>query len=130
MSTTTNTEFVFSADMNQSFLQAMYEGDVLYASEVFQSFLVDVKKEMEDIKKWQVENDVKKIRQTLHKIKPTFGFVGLTGLTEEIEEIISLFDKSSNVSETEPFFSKIITEIQNAFLLVENELKRMKAYLI
>jgi hypothetical protein len=129
MSTTTNTEFIFSTEMNQSFLQAMYEGDLLYASEVFESFLVDVKKEMEEIKKWQSENDVKKIRHTLHKIKPTFGFVGLTALTEKIEVIISIFDKSSDISETEPAFSKTLTEIQNAFLLVEDELKRMKAYL-
>lgn len=128
MSITTNTEFIFSSELNQSFLQALYEGDILYASEVFESFLIDTKAELEEIKKLHLENDVKKIRYKLHKMKPTFGFVGLTALTEEIELVITFCDKSTDMSDAEPAFSKLLIQIENTFPLIEKELKRMSTH--
>jgi ribosome maturation protein Sdo1 len=129
MSTTTTIDFTFSEELNQSFLQTLYEGDILYASEVFDSFLTGTKAEFEELVKLYREKDIKKIRHKLHKIKPTFGFVGLTKLTEEIESAITACDTSSDISKTELVLSNILDKIKNIFPLIEVELKRMTAYI-
>ncbi len=129
MSKSTIPEFIFSAELDRNFLQSLYEGDLQYAIEVFENFLVDTKKESDDLKKLYEENDVKKIRQTLHKVKPTFAFVGLTSLTEEVEEVISSCDQATNISEVEPGCSNLLNKFENSFRLIQAELERMKNHM-
>jgi Hpt domain len=126
MSKSTISEFVFSTELDRSFLQSLYEGDLQYAIEVFENFLIDTKKEVDELKNLYQENDVKKIRHKLHKVKPTFAFVGLTSLTEEVEEIISSCDRAENISEVEPGCSNLLSTFENSFGLIQKELERMK----
>ncbi|HEY6502819.1 MAG TPA: Hpt domain-containing protein [Chitinophagaceae bacterium] len=122
--------FAFNNELDQTFLQSLYGDDLEYAQEVFEGFLSETKKEFEAIKNDYGQNDVKKIRQKLHKIKPTFSFVGLTALTERTEMIIAACDAASNTGEIEPGCSALFKEIEASFLLVENELMRMKDHTV
>lgn len=118
--------FSFSEQLDQNFLDSLYGDDIPYAQEVFTEFLKNTKNEYETIKAAYKENDLKKIRQHLHKIKPTFAFVGLGHLTEKSEKLIVACDASTNVSQIEPSCSELFKEIEGSFKLVENELERMK----
>ena len=129
MSTTTNTEFIFSDELNQSFLQSLYEGDLSYANDVFNNFLTESEKEFAELKEAHQANDIKKARHKLHKMKPTFAFVGLTALTEEVEEVIKICDTSENIIETEPQFSLLLNKIELSFNLIEKESARMKNHI-
>jgi hypothetical protein len=121
--------FTFSPKLDQTFLHSLYEDDLLYAQEIFNGFLVEAKTEFEGIKNDYSQNALKSMRQKLHKIKPTFSFVGLPRLTEKTEALIVVCDNSSDVTETEPGCSALFTEIEDSFLLVEKELLRMKEHL-
>jgi hypothetical protein len=129
MGKSTNLEFSFSTELDQTFLQTLYEDDLAYASEVFENFLIDTKKEFEELKKSYGEDNVKEIRQKLHKIKPTFAFVGITSLPEKIEKVIIDCDHAENISETEPGYSELLSTIEKSFRLVETELERIKSYM-
>lgn len=121
--------FAFNPLLDQTFLYSLYEDDLLYAQEIFKGFLTETKIEFERIKNDYRQNDLKSMRQKLHKIKPTFGFVGLTALTEKTESVITACDHSSHAGETEPACSALFSEMEDAFLLVEKELARMKEYI-
>lgn len=129
MSKSTIPEFVFSAELDRGFLQSLYEGDLGYAIEVFENFLIDTKKESEALKKLYEENDVKNLRHKLHKVKPTFAFVGLTALTEQVEEVISSCDLAININEVEPGCSNLLNKFENSFRLIQTELERMKNHI-
>jgi len=118
--------FAFDNRLDQPFLESLYGDDFQYAQEVFEGFLATTKTEFERIKDDYRQNEVKNMRQKLHKIKPTFGFVGLTELTEKTEMIIAACDASSNTSEIETGCSALFKEIEDSFLLIENELMRMR----
>ena len=118
--------FVFNDKLDHAFLYSLYEDDLPYAQEIFKGFLTETKIEFEGIKNDYSQNALKNMRQKLHKIKPTFSFVGLTGLTEKTESVIALCDHSSHVAETEPGCSALFREIEDSFLLIEKELTRMK----
>jgi hypothetical protein len=120
--------FMFSYPLDQSFLESLYEDDLSYAQEVFTGFLSDTKVEFEQIKGHYTQNDLKKMRQGLHKIKPTFAFVGLPVLTEKVEKLIKACDVSTDVKQIEPSCSEIFKEAEKAFVLIENELARMKTH--
>jgi hypothetical protein len=122
--------FAFNPKLDQTFLYSLYEGDLLHAQEVFKGFLAETKIEFEGIKNDYRQNNLKSMRQKLHKIKPTFSFVGLTALTEKTESVIKACDASSNVTETEPGCSALFVEIEDSFLLIEKELSRMKEYIV
>lgn len=122
--------FAFSNELDQPFLQSLYGDDLEYAREVFEGFLSETKTEFEEIKKDYRQNDLKKMRQRLHKIKPTFSFVGLTPLTEKTEKMIIACDASSGTGQIEPGCSALFKEIENSFPLIENELSRMKDHTI
>ena len=121
--------FAFNDKLDQTFLQSLYGDDFLYAQEVFEGFLSETKNEFEGIKNDYRKNVLKSMRQRLHKIKPTFSFVGLTSLTERTEMIIATCDGSSDTSEIEPGCSELFREIEESFLLVEKELIRMKDHI-
>ena len=118
--------FTFNEQLDQNFLDSLYGDDLPYAQEVFTEFLSNTKNEYETIKAAYKDNDLKKIRQHLHKIKPTFAFVGLGQLTEKSEKVIVACDTSINVSQIEPMCSELFKEIEGSFKLVEKELERMK----
>jgi len=118
--------FVFDTKLDQTFLESLYGDDFQYAQEVFASFLADTKTEFEGIKSDYRQNSLKTMRQKLHKIKPTFSFVGLTSLTERTETIIAACDRSSNTKEIETGCTALFKEIEDSFLLIENELRRMR----
>ena len=118
--------FAFDNKLDQPFLESLYGDDFQYAQEVFEGFLATTKTEFESIKNDYRQNDVKNMRQKLHKIKPTFSFVGLTVLTEKTETIIAACDASSTTKEIETGCSALFKEIEDSFLLIESELTRMR----
>jgi hypothetical protein len=118
--------FTFDSKLDQTFLESLYGDDFQYAQQVFEGFLADTKTEFEGIKSDYRQNALKNMRQRLHKIKPTFSFVGLTTLTEKTEAIIAACDASSNTTEIEAGCAALFKEIEDSFLLIENELMRMR----
>ncbi len=120
--------FVFDNKLDQQFLQSLYEDDLSYAQEVFEEFLSGTRSEFEAIKIDYHQNVLKNMRQKLHKIKPTFSFVGLPALTEKTETIIVSCDASSDTSEVGPGCLVLFKEIEDSFLLIEKELYRMKNF--
>ena len=129
MSKSTIPEFIFSAELDRGFLQSLYEGDLQYAIEVFENFLVNTKKESDILKKLYEENDIKNLRHKLHKVKPTFAFVGLTALTEQVEDVISSCDLATNFNEVEPGCSNLLNKFENSFRIIQAELERMKSHM-
>jgi hypothetical protein len=122
------TAFIFSPEFDRVFLESMYDNDLDYAGEVFSGFLQETKKEVEALVNFYNNGNVKGFRQTLHKIKPTFSFVGLTGLTEKCESLISFCDQITDMKLAEPQWTSLSAEFETAFLLVDKELERMKKH--
>jgi Hpt domain len=121
--------FVFSPEFDHVFLESMYDNDLDYAGEVFSGFLKETKNEVEALMNHYGNGNVTGFRQTLHKIKPTFSFVGLTGLTEKCEELISFCDKITEMKLAEPQWTSLSAEFEKAFILVDQELERMKKHI-
>jgi HPt (histidine-containing phosphotransfer) domain-containing protein len=96
-------------ELNQAHLHEMYGNDREYASEMFGIFLSEIVPEIDTLPS-QLK-DLSEFRKSVHKLKPTFGMVGLTGLLEQIQQI------EADCDNQQPFekISAALTQFLNDF---------------
>ena len=128
MNSLPETPFEFNPQLDAEYLDSLFGDDLGSIKEIFNSFLIDTKEGYQDVKSAYNEGDLKQLRQKIHKIKPTFGFVGLTSTTHNCEKVIAACDASADISAVQATCSDLFKEIEDSFLLIENEVKRLDEF--
>lgn len=73
-------EFTFSDAINSRYIIDLYAGDYIMIEETFGDVLREYDGFVERILTSYHENDRPALKSAIHKIKPLFGFVGLTSI--------------------------------------------------
>ncbi|MFN8345309.1 MAG: ATP-binding protein [Spirosomataceae bacterium] len=92
--------------LNQVHLEEMYGDDREYASEMFGLFLHEIVPEINTLP--ELLSDSITLRKTIHKLKPTFGMVGLTDLSAQLQQLETVCDQHPSL--------EAITEKLNIFM--------------
>lgn len=129
MSNFTIDNFELNSQLDKNYLESLYGNDLSCIIEVFESYLVHTKSEFEKAENDFINKQLKELRLTLHKMKPTFSFVGLPVVTSKTQEVIELCDTVSDFSEVEPQCIILLAEIKKSFSLIEAETTRLKNHL-
>lgn len=72
--------FVFSDAINGQYVIELYAGDYVMIEETFTDVLLEYDGFVQRIQKSFQEGDPGVLKSAIHKIKPLFGFVGLTDI--------------------------------------------------
>lgn len=72
--------FVFSEAINSQYIIELYAGDYVMIEETFTDVLLEYDGFVQKINSCFLAEDVTALKSAVHKIKPLFGFVGLTDL--------------------------------------------------
>ena len=72
--------FVFSDAINSQYIIDLYAGDYIMIEETFADVLREYDNFVDRIFTSYHENDRQALKSAVHKIKPLFGFVGLTSI--------------------------------------------------
>lgn len=75
-----NTNFVFSDAINSPYIIELYAGDYVMIEETFEDVLREYDDFVQRIITTYHEGDTSGLKSAVHKLKPLFGFVGLTAL--------------------------------------------------
>lgn len=117
-------EFQFSQNLDQNYLNIMYDGDLEYAQEIFELFLLKTHEELSALQENMVTNTHSSVYQIAHRIKPTFAMVGLSEagmIMDRIEEVAIKGKEEYNT------LIKDVQHIQSRQVpLIKNELRRMQ----
>jgi len=120
--------FSFNQAFDQYSLQMYYDGDIEYALEIFNIFIVQLEESLpmliESLKGGQPEN----VRKIVHKLKPTFTMVGFPKTTTYFEVWEKELDKGMRGNKAMQKWLEVKTEIENIDSLVKQEIKRMKPF--
>jgi CheY-like chemotaxis protein/HPt (histidine-containing phosphotransfer) domain-containing protein/two-component sensor histidine kinase len=120
--------FSFNQAFDQYSLQMYYDGDIEYALEIFNIFIVQLEESLpmliESLKGGQPEN----VRKIVHKLKPTFTMVGFPKTTTYFEVWEKELDKGMRGNKAMQKWLGVKTEIENIDSLVKQEIKRMKPF--
>lgn len=68
-------------------LKLLYDDDLDYAKDIFQTFLEITPVELSALKKRVEKQDMAEVQRLSHKIKPTFGMVGIKEISDQLLEL-------------------------------------------
>lgn len=80
-------QFEFQDEIDLEYIKEAYGEDLEYAKEMFSVFLSIVDEAMETLSQAVENQQIDKIKQQAHKIKPTFTMIGLPSITLALSEI-------------------------------------------
>ena len=125
-----DSEFAFS--FNKAFdlhsLQMYYDGNLEYALEIFNIFIVQLEESLPMLTEALKEQQSNDVRNIVHKLKPTFTMVGFPKTTTYFEVWEKELDKGLSDDKAMQKWLDIKTEIINIESLVKQEIKRMKPF--
>jgi len=122
-------KYQFNDSLDQAFLEQMYGGDLSYTVQLFEIFLSQTLLEVEQLRSAVKEEDGKRTFQLAHKIKPTFGMVGLTTTKEILRKIEVYADNPSNFLEIKSLIVEMNDHMKTYIPILEAEVKNMQKYI-
>lgn len=121
-------EFIFNEKIDKDSLSALYEDDYTYIEEIFSITLTQLGPDVAKLREAFQANDLGALRKLVHKIKPSFGFVGL----DATQALCKAFEDScAEANQIEPLrkqFEELYTEVTDATRIIEEELTKLKEH--
>jgi HPt (histidine-containing phosphotransfer) domain-containing protein len=121
-------EFIFNEKIDKDSLSALYEDDYAYIEEIFSITLTQLKPDVAKLPEAFQANDLGALRKLVHKIKPSFGFVGM----DATQALCKAFEDScAEANQMEPLrkpFEELYAELTDSTRIVEEELKKLKEF--
>src|SRR5690242_16690856 len=103
--------FIYNELIDPAILSTLYEDDYAFIQKIFHSFLDnDLDGDLRLIESSSASGDTEQLRKVIHKLKPAFGFVGLTSIEERCREAELLCGSNRSLND----FTGKITELLNA----------------
>jgi HPt (histidine-containing phosphotransfer) domain-containing protein len=120
--------FKYNSRLDTIFLESIYENDHDYAATIFEQFLQSYPEQIEDVEKSFAQGNIDLFRRQIHKVKPTFSFVGLTGLTNKAEIIEKECTYITAIDAVSDLYHDFKNSLAELIPIVEGDLKRLNAY--
>jgi HPt (histidine-containing phosphotransfer) domain-containing protein len=120
-------EFAFSDAINSRYIIDLYAGDYIMIEETFVDVLREYDGFVERILTSYHENDRSALKSAIHKIKPLFGFVGLTSI-----QTLCLQVENSCLDATDAALAKSFPQLETQLLqaraIIEKEKVRLEEF--
>ncbi|MBT8232248.1 MAG: response regulator, partial [Bacteroidia bacterium] len=120
--------FDFNENLDIEYLKNSYGGDIAYACEMFKTFDSIIEDELILIESSFEENDNDKVKQLLHKIKPTFTMVGLSGISKNVEDLEKILEVEDLIHCFRSFIN-VKTDLYESLPIIRKEIVRMNEHI-
>jgi HPt (histidine-containing phosphotransfer) domain-containing protein len=121
-------KFIFNEKIDSEYLFSLYADDFGYIEEIFATTLQHFDEDIESMKVAFEAGSVHDLKRASHKIKPTFGFVGLTSIQEQVKEFEDLCQKVPNTDYLKDDFKQILATLADCKELITSEYQKLKAF--
>ncbi|RYG01033.1 MAG: Hpt domain-containing protein [Chitinophagaceae bacterium] len=118
----------FNQKIDRDFLTSMYDDDYLYIAEIFQTTYNQLGSDVVLLKKYFAQGDVTNLKRQVHKIKPAFGFVGLSGTEAACQQFEN---KCLSVTSTEAIqseYEQLAGLLDESVVIIATEIEKLKEY--
>lgn len=121
-------KFIFNENIDSIYLHSLYEDDFQYIEEIFATTLTHFDGDLAAIQDAYTAGDVSSLKKAIHKIKPTFGFVGLTAIQQLCKEFEDICQKAASTVELKEQYLQIVATLAASKDLIGLEYNKLKAY--
>ncbi len=120
--------FIFSEKIDSDYLFSLYADDFDYMEEVFAVTLQHFDQDLEAIEMAWASRDIPELKKAVHKIKPAFGFVGLTDVQQSCKEFEDECQQCADAGELKTSYKQIVATLAESKSLLEIEHRRLKEF--
>ena len=124
----TSNTFVFNTEFDINYLFSLYGDDYHYLQEVFNTVLSDYQTLTDNIEYSYSSGNLNALRSSVHKIKPVFGFVGLTTVQEQCQQFEKICDTAHSPDQLATDFENLKNKIVQSRQLIEAEKKKLELF--
>lgn len=121
-------KFIFNEKIDSDYLHSLYEDDYQYIEEIFATTLAHFDDDVRSIQDAFTAGDVSALKKAVHKIKPTFGFVGLTSVQQLCREFEDICQKATTTDELKHQYQQIVTTLAVNKDLITSEYSKLKEF--
>jgi HPt (histidine-containing phosphotransfer) domain-containing protein len=120
--------FVFNAEIDANYLNSLYGDDYIYLQEVLDTVLKDYQSLTDNIEYSYSSGNLAALRSAVHKIKPVFGFVGLTSVQEQCQQFEQICSGVSSADQLAGDFETLKNKIFQSKQIIEEEKKKLEVF--
>jgi HPt (histidine-containing phosphotransfer) domain-containing protein len=124
----TSNAFVFNDEIDANYLNSLYGEDYNYLQEVFNTVLDEYVSLTDNIEYSHSSGNLAALKASVHKIKPVFGFVGLTQVQLLCQEFEKKCAEVSSVDQLSREFETLKNKIFQCKQIIEEEKKKLELF--
>jgi chemotaxis protein histidine kinase CheA len=121
-------QFIFSEKVDAEYLFSLYADDYAYMEEIFFTTLQHFDQDFDSLQLACENENINDLRKAIHKIKPTFGFIGFLDtqlLCKNFEDLCSQVTTIQDLAGEYRQIKNILIETKG---VIESEHKRLKEF--
>ncbi len=120
--------FVFNDEIDANYLNSLYGEDYNYLQEVFNTVLDEYVSLTDNIEYSYSSGNLTTLKASVHKIKPVFGFVGLTQVQLLCQDFEKICATVSSVDQLSREFETLKNKIFQCKQIIEEEKKKLELF--
>lgn len=118
--------FMYNELIDPAILSSLYENDHAFIQKIFQSFLDNgLDGDLQQVESCFTSGDTDGLRKVIHKIKPAFGFVGLTSIEEQCREMELLCASGRSLNDLTEKISDLLNAMLAGKKAIEDDLQKL-----
>jgi HPt (histidine-containing phosphotransfer) domain-containing protein len=121
-------KFIFNEKLDSEYLYSLYEDDYQYIEEIFETTLTHFDEDYNSIRTAFEANNLLELKKAIHKIKPTFGFVGLPLVQHICKEFEDSCQRATTSNELITEYQQIVTTLADSKDLIASEYNKLKEF--
>ncbi len=111
---------------NFEYLDELSDDDIDFKINMISFFIENAPLSLEEIKLQHLNKNWKALREITHKYKPQIGFMGISSIAEDVENLEQYASKETNIDEMPGLIENIEKVSYNAIDQLKDELERLK----
>ena len=120
--------FVFNSEFDVNYLNSLYGDDYNYLQEVFNTVMHDYQSLTDNIEYNYSSGNLNALKSAVHKIKPVFGFVGLTTIQQMCQDFEQICSTATTPDQLARDYESLKDKISHSKQLIEEEKKKLELF--
>jgi len=121
-------QFIFNEKMDKDTLYGLYTDDFPYIEEIFATTLQHFDADFGAVQLACEQENIEDLKRAVHKIKPTFGFVGLLETQASCKKFEDDCGRATSFSQLTDEYINIKNMLLEAKDIIQSEYLRLKAF--
>lgn len=124
--------YEFHKELNAKYLCALYENNIAYAADLFEIFIKTIQGEVRKLEGFVQKGDLDSLKIQVHKLKPNFAMVGLTWVSDKMQEMEDVLRDEPTPATTPriiSLYAEISADMNRFFPIIEEEFQRMLKFM-